>query len=149
LKRFKFDLEKVLELRAYREREAEIELGKAIGALVEIEHKISALARERFRAADERFAPHRSAAEMRSYDLYILRLDKTRDRLLEAAAQAELKVAEVRELYLEASRDRKVLDKVKERRYTEYRKTASVEEIKVLDDISGGAPARAKASGGG
>jgi flagellar FliJ protein len=69
LKRFQFDLEKVLELRSYREREAEIELGKAMGALAEIEHKISALARERLRAADERFSPHRSAPEMRSYEL--------------------------------------------------------------------------------
>jgi flagellar FliJ protein len=57
---------------------------------------------------------------MHSYELYILRLDKTRDRLPEAAAQAELKIAEARERYLEASRNRKV-----------------------LDDISGGSPARA------
>jgi flagellar FliJ protein len=149
LKRFKFDLEKVLELRSYREREAEIELGKATGALAEIEHKITALAGERLRAADERFSPGHSAPEMHSYELYILRLDKTRDRLLEAAARAELKVAEARERYLEASRDRKVLDKVKERRYAEYRKAALAGEVKVLDDISGGAPARVKVSGGG
>jgi flagellar FliJ protein len=57
-------------------------------------------------------------------------------------------VAEARERYLEASRERKVLDKVKERRYAEYRKAALAEEVKVLDDISGGAPARAAVSGG-
>jgi flagellar FliJ protein len=148
LKRFKFDLEKVLELRSYREREMKIDLGRAMGALTEIEHKSTALAKERLRAADERFSPRRSAAEMHSYDLYILRLDKTRDRLLEAAAQAELKLAEARERYLEASRDRKVLDKVKERRYAEYRKAALAGEVKVLDDISGGAPARANVGGG-
>jgi flagellar FliJ protein len=148
LKRFQFDLQKVLELRSYRERETEIELGRAIGALAEIEQKIGALAQERFRAAEGRFSPHCGAAELHSYDLYILRLDKTRDRLLEAAAQAELKVAEARELYLAASRERKVLDKLKERRHVEYHKAMLAEEVKVLDDISGGAPARANVSGG-
>jgi hypothetical protein len=54
----------------------------------------------------------------------------------------ELKVSEARDAYLEASRDRKVLDKVKERRAKEYRKLMLTEETNVLDDISGGVPAR-------
>jgi flagellar FliJ protein len=67
---------------------------------------------------------------------------------LEAAAQAELKVEEARTLYLEASRDRKILDKLREKREGEYRKIVSAGEIKVIDDISGGAAARKGVSGG-
>jgi flagellar FliJ protein len=140
MKRFKFSLEKVLEFRAYREREAEIELGKAIGILTEIENKIFSLARERIKAAGERFS--RGAGQIQNYDRYILRLDKTRDRLLEEAARAELKVAEAREAYLAASRERKAIDKIKERRQGEYRKKMMTEEIKTLDDSSGGSLAR-------
>jgi flagellar FliJ protein len=148
LKRFRFNLEKVLSLRKYREEEAEIELGRAVGALTEIENKIVLLARERVRAAGERFSPARTIQEMQSYERYILRLDKIRDRLLEEAVRAELKAAEAREIYLEASRDRKILDKVKERRQAEYRREFFAEETRDLDDLSGGARAREEVSSG-
>jgi flagellar FliJ protein len=140
MKRVKFSLEKVLELRAYRERETEIELGKAIGVLTEIEHKIFDLARERVKAGEERFS--HGPGQIQNYDHYILRLDKTRDRLLEDAARAELKVAEAREQYLAASRERKVIDKIKERRQGEYRKQMLAEETNTLDDSSSGFQAR-------
>jgi flagellar FliJ protein len=135
LRRFHFNLEKILKLRAYRERETEIELGRAVGVLTEIENRIFTLARDRTKAADEQFAPTHTMAEIQNYERYILRLDKTRDQLLEDAARAELKIAEAREAYLEASRDRKVIDKVRERREKTYRKEMLAEEARVLDDI--------------
>jgi flagellar FliJ protein len=142
MKRFQFNLQKVLELRSYRERDAEIELGRAAGELSAIEQRIAALANERAQAAPERFAQGNGGEAILRYDLYIRRLDKTRDQLLEEAAKAELKVEKAREEYLEASRDRKVLDKIRERRQREYRKELFAEETKALDDIAGGARAR-------
>jgi flagellar FliJ protein len=148
LRAFRFSLEKVLDLRKFREGEREIELGRAIGALTTIEHQITALAAERLRAAEARVF-HGGGAEIFSLDLYIQRLDQTRDKLFEAAAQAELRVEEARAAYLEASRDRKILDKLKEKREGEYRKALFAGEIKTLDDISGGAAARKQAGGEG
>jgi flagellar FliJ protein len=148
LRRFRFNLEKILSLRKYREREAEVELGRAVGALADIENKIALLARERVKAADERFSPHRTVPEIQNYERYILRLDKIRDRLLEEAVKAELKAAEAREAYLEASRDRKVLDKVKEHRQREYREEFLAEETGLLDDLAGGAHARSRVNQG-
>ncbi|MDR2313918.1 MAG: flagellar export protein FliJ [Spirochaetaceae bacterium] len=142
MKRFNFELEKILKLRLNREQETEVELGRAVGALSALELRIKTAAEEKTRAAGNRFAKDHGAAEIRSYDLYILRLDQTRNALLEAAAKAELTVEEARKVYLEASRDRKIIDKLKERRQKEYRKTALREEIKMIDDISSGAAAR-------
>ncbi|MFP3043502.1 flagellar export protein FliJ [Treponema primitia] len=136
MKRFRFGLQRVLELREYAEREAEIELGKAVGALTLIEQHIAAVAEDRLHAAAERFAPGNGLAEMQNYDRYILRLDQTRDKLLMDAAKAELVVAEKRDIFLEASRERKVLDKIKDKRKGEYRKFAQAEENKELDDIA-------------
>ncbi|MDR2739089.1 MAG: flagellar export protein FliJ [Treponema sp.] len=136
MKRFRFDLQQVLELREYAEREAEIELGKAVGALNLIEQHIASVAEARYHAAAERFAPENGFEKIQSYDRYILRLDQTRDKLLMDAARAELVVAEKRDLYLEASRERKILDKIKERRQEEYRKFIRAEENKELDDIA-------------
>jgi flagellar FliJ protein len=142
VKRFHFELEKILALRLNREHETELELGKAIGALAELENRIKRIAEERIIAAAGRFTKSRGAAEILSYDNYILRLDKTKDALVEAAAKAELAVEAARAVYLEASRERKVLDKLKERRRREYHKYILAEEVKMLDDISGGRVAR-------
>ena len=136
MKSFTFKLEKILNLRKYREEEAKIELGRAVGHLADLEGRIFTLARERARAAAAQYSPENSAAMIQQYMFYLLRLDNAKEVLLKEAAQAEMKVEEARAQYLEASRDRKVLDKLKEKRQAEHRKEMFVEETKVLDDIS-------------
>ncbi|MDR1057981.1 MAG: flagellar export protein FliJ [Treponema sp.] len=148
MKRFTFNLEKVLELRKYRERETEIELGRAVGALTEIENHIKALGLEKNRAARRQFEPEHSASVIINYELYLRRLDGEVERLIALAAEAELEVEKARALYLEASRERKVLDKLKEKRERDYRKAMGREETRTLDDISSGAPARKILTGG-
>jgi flagellar FliJ protein len=142
VKRFGFSLEKVLRLRKYREQEAEMELGRAMGTLVAIENNIKETARQRHGAASERFSLDHNVMEIKSYDNYIARLDRETERLLEEAAKAELFVEKKRQAYLEASRERKVLDKLKEKREKEYGRKMLNEETKNLDDISGGNAAR-------
>jgi flagellar FliJ protein len=136
MKRFEFSMEKVLELRKYREQETEIALGRAVGELTAIEQRLERLAEERRLAAAGRFSPANSAAHIRSYEFYILRLDKTKEELLEAAAKAAQKVEEARRIFLEASRDRKVMDKLKGKRAAEYRRETLAEETKILDDLA-------------
>jgi flagellar FliJ protein len=142
MKRFKFDLEKVLELRAYREENAKIALGRAVGALERVEEQLKTLAGDRVRAAGGRFAAGNGAEDIRVFDNYIRRLDSAKERLLAEAAQAELKVTEAREAFMKASGERKALDKLKERRLREYRVSLRAEEAKVLDAVSAGAGAR-------
>ena len=133
---FVFNLSKILHLREFREDEAKVELGRATGILADLEGRIIVLGQERARAASSQFTPGNSAALIQQYMYYLLRLDNTKEQLLKETALAELKVEEARDLYLEASRDRKVLDKLKEKRQMEYRKEMQAEETKTLDDIS-------------
>ena len=135
MKRFFFNLEKILSLRKHREHETEIELGKAIGVLSGIEQNIQYVAEERFRAGESYSG---ISSMLRSYILYTDRLDRQKVKLMKEAAKAEQKVEEAREIYIEASRDRKVLDKVKEKREGEYRKFILAEETKTLDDQTAG-----------
>ena len=134
MKQFRFSLEKVLKLKQYHEQEAKNELGRAIGVLTAIENEIkqnalllSLAARERFIgiAASEN-APNgangNGALSMLAWDSYILRLEQEADRLTEEAARAEMIVEEKRNLYLEASRELKVMENLKEKRRLEYRK---------------------------
>ncbi|MDR0707361.1 MAG: flagellar export protein FliJ [Treponema sp.] len=139
MKQFSFNLESILDVRKYHEQEAEIALGRAVGELIRIERNITAVASEKARVSSERFALGYGVAEIMTFDRYVQRLDATKERLIKDAAQAELKVEAAREVYLEASRNRDVLDKVKSDEAAAYRKEIFNEEAKVLDDIAGSA----------
>jgi len=141
MKPFVFRLEKLLNLRKHYEDEAKIELGRAVGVLAELEGRIASLAVERVRAAAAQFQPGNGAREIQQYMYYLVRLDNTRDRLLKEAAMAELKVEAARAAFIEASRERKVLDNLKEKKQKEYHKLKLNEETKVLDDIRYGVTA--------
>ena len=136
MKRFKFNLEKALKLREYHEKEMKIDLGRAIGALTQIEHAIKAATEERSAAAADRFSAGFSVSDMLTFDYYIQRLDAAKAQLTLEEEKAAARVEDARGVYLEASRDRKVLLNVKERREKEYHKDMLAEETKVLDDIA-------------
>jgi flagellar FliJ protein len=156
VKRFKFGLEKVLEFRQFSEQEAKNELGRAMSVLAAIENNIKQNALIHHRALSERFTGLESGTSagnpngkadgmaavsavgglsMLAWDNYILRLEQEAQRLMEEAAQAELVVEEKRNLYLEASRELKVKEKLKEKREKEYRKEVFAAETSELDDM--------------
>jgi flagellar FliJ protein len=148
MKRFHFQLQKVLELRKYREEEAKIELGRAVGVLSAIESRIREAAEKRHHAARERFGGDmrnsngisntvsmQNSFSVIAWDNYITRLDQEVEHLTKDAAQAELAVEEKRERYMEAERDLKVLEKLKEKREKEYRKEVFAAETAELDDM--------------
>ena len=134
MKRFRFALQRILELRERVEEEARIALGRAVGELTLIEQRIASVAEERRRAMGERFAPGNDFTDIQTYERYLNRLDRTREGLLQDAARAELVAAEKRDAFTEASRERKVLDRLRERRFGEYRKYVRSEEYKETDE---------------
>ncbi|MCL2043837.1 MAG: flagellar export protein FliJ [Treponema sp.] len=143
MRRFSFRLQKILELRKHREQEAKTELGRAIGILTKIENDIAINSTKHSLAVKERFTGINASDEtgvssgavsMLSWDTYILRLEQEAERLAEDAACAEQVVEEKRELYLEASRDLKVMEKLREKREKEHRKEMFVAETKERDD---------------
>ena len=136
MKAFTFRFEKVLQLRKFHEEEAKVELGRAIGELSDLEAKIYVLAQERARAHAAQFDPANSAAIMQQYMFYLLRLDGLKEHLFNEAATAEMKVEQAREAFVEASKERKIMDKLKEKRQFEYKKNMLSIESQELDEIS-------------
>jgi len=133
MKRFKFNLEKVLDLRKIKEEECKIALGAAIGALNIIENKIKETVLKHHNAARERFT---NSGDMASWDIYILRLEQEAVKLTEQAAKAQIAVDQKRELYLEASKNLKAIEKLKEKRKTEYRSEMLISQMNEVDDIT-------------
>ena len=133
MKKFTFRLQKVLQLRKFREEECKIELGQAISSLNMIENEIKATAVKRHNAVSNRF---NDINEIGTWDIYILRLDQETERLMEKAAQAEIVVEEKRAQYLEASKDLKALEKLKEKRGKEHRKETADLQMTEIDDLT-------------
>lgn len=133
MKRFSFNLQKVLQLRKFKEDECKLALGQAISILNEIENKIKETAVKRHHAASERFA---DPGQIAAWDNYIVRLEQEAQRLTEQAAQAEIVVEEKRALYLEASKDLKAIEKLKEKREKEYRKEMFDYEMAEMDNLT-------------
>jgi flagellar FliJ protein len=133
MKRFTFRLEKILQLRKFKENECKLVLGQAISILNKIENDIKMTAVKRSNAAQQRFnAPQ----DIASWDIYILRLEQEAEKLAQDAAQAELVVEEKRALYIEAQKDLKAIEKLKEKREKEYRKEITASQILEIDDLT-------------
>jgi flagellar protein FliJ len=143
VKRFAFKLEKLLELRAFYERRAELVLAEKAGRCAILEERLREIAQSRSRTGKEMFAPGRDIADYRAAELYLMRLDRERDRLIEELAQAELEREAARAVYIEKHRDREAIDKIKERRQADYYRAAEREEIKALDDLARRRPVEA------
>lgn len=147
MKRFAFRLERLLELRAWHERRAELVLAERAGACAVLETRIAENLTNRARASREAFAQGREIADYRAAEFYVRRLDIERDRLSRELAVAEAAREEARVAWIEKHRERESVGKLRERREAEYYRLAEREEVKALDDIARH-PARQAALGG-
>jgi flagellar FliJ protein len=136
MKRFLFGLEKILELREYRERIAKATMAEKAGKCKILELDLEGNARKSMGAAQERFRRGGNVSDFLAGEHYSLRLVVERERLMKALALAEVEREQARLAYIEASKSKELISKLKEREEAEYYKTAVREEIKTMDDIA-------------
>jgi flagellar FliJ protein len=122
MKKFTFNLEKILKLRSHAENDAKIELGRAVSALSRIENDVETVASAKKAAGEKRFSGGASLPFLHHYDNYMQRLEAEKERLLQEAAGAELAVEQSREVWLGARADLKVMENLKERKFAAYRR---------------------------
>lgn len=134
MKRFQFRLKKLLDIRRYEERKWEVKLAKITGACINLEKRMETNYLESRRSLKER-AVITDLAWQRSLGSYQQRLEQESGRLKKELDNKLLDRAEVEQKYLEASRNRKVLDKLEGKREAAYIRVQKQEEIKMLDEI--------------
>ncbi len=132
MKRFHFRLEKLLTVRRHREEKLEIELAKAVSRVLSIENEINFRKTERSRVFGA------DAAGELEYEMikgrYIFRMEKEISDFSKKLKKAQQERELSKEKFLEASRERKVLDKLKDRKQAEFYHEQKIEEIKESDD---------------
>jgi len=144
VRRFQFRLERFLELRRWKEREWELALAKVQGECLLLENRIGQIGEEIGAVRLSGFAegPRIDVEWMARRDRFIQRLVLERERTREKLAERRTELAKVLASYLEASKERKVLDKLKERRAADYYDRQLDEEFRTMDDMNTAARAR-------
>ncbi len=143
MKRYHFHIEKVLNLREFHEKEREMDLARAAGECVRVRSSINDHIYEKAKAILSRRIKGEVDIEglMRS-ELYIRRLSDEEVKLGQDLVVKEQARLEAQKKFIDASRERKVLSKLKERREGEFYKKERSEEMKRIDDMNNSAYAR-------
>ena len=135
MKKFKFSLEKVLSLREFEEKQAQIELGKAQSVVNDINEQLKFIASERVKSNESR-SKSSDLTFLMSIENYINGLDYKKELLIQELAKAQIILEEKRAIVIEAIKKRKSLEKLKEKQFESYKKEYNKEEEKILDEIS-------------
>ena len=136
MKAFHFNLERILNLRAYREREWELKLAEATGRCVRLRREIDADLKRKAAELTRRFERTLNPQVLDISNRYVARLEQQISANESRLTYAEEARNEVQRKFLEAQRDRKVLDKLKERKSEAFIKEERLEEVAEIDDMN-------------
>ncbi len=142
MKKFRFSLQELKELRAFKEKEAEMVLAEKTGRMRLVELELERLAAEKVKTAHMRFSGSRNILDYLADERYLARLEAEKEKRLKELVQAQLEREKALASYQEASKQKKVLDKLEEDEFELYRKDAEKQELMVMDDIVTGAGTR-------
>jgi len=134
MKRFTFNLQKVLDLRNFEMEQAELELGKANAEVNRIQKQLDAVASQRVNVSKQ-IEGTKDFTLYSNANQYFRFLDKKKEQFLEEIAQANLVADEKREVLKEKMQKVKVLEKLKEKKITEWKKESLKEEELSMDDV--------------
>jgi flagellar export protein FliJ len=131
---FRFKLEKLLALKEFREREAELALAAKTGAVVALNERIDSIHASMAQALLGRRGS--SIEELRSIEAYQNRLTREREACLAKLEQAMAEREEARIAYVAKREERKALSKLKERRQAAYYAAEARKEDDRVDDLA-------------
>ena len=138
MKEFAFRMEKLLEIRKFKEREISLELAEVTGRVISKENEIKRFGAMRKQILKNRFnyADNNLSADSMFHDSQFSAVREKIKQLTEELGEIEKERDKVRERYIEALKDKNVLEKLKEKKMAEHRKREMGKEEKALDDIS-------------
>lgn len=133
MKRFSFNLQKLLQLREFEEKNAKTALAAAVSEAERIKNEFKSVALERVRVNKTR-NENVDTLFLITLEHYVNRLDVRKEELLENLAEAELLIEQRRAVFAAAMQKRSVLDKLKEKQYAAWRKETAKAEESALED---------------
>ncbi len=121
MKHFVFSLQKILDLRKFEQKQAEIELGKALAEEQKIQDSLDDIAAKRVKVTEDSNSIHDIYGMMHTQQLLSL-LDIKQESFLEELSKAKLVSEQKRAVLTEAMQKAKVLEKLREKKFENYKK---------------------------
>lgn len=134
MKKFNFSLEKVQNLKEFKKKQAEMELGKAVQEETKIQNTLDMIARKKvdtIRAADEM----KDIRSLYSVQHYFSLLEERKEIAVEELTRAKVVTDEKRAAMERAMREVKAIENFKEMKKAEWRKEQQKEEENAIDEI--------------
>lgn len=133
MKKFSFELEKVLEFRNFEKRQAEGELAKALAAENEIDAGLEDIARQ-YAAVKAQMRDTQDFQDVVAQSRFNNFLDYQKEELLRRLAEAKLVTEQKRDVLRESMKKTTALEKLREKHLAEWNAAADYEEAELLDE---------------
>ena len=146
MRTFSFSLGDVLEFRKFEQKQAEIELGKALSSENEIQKKLDALALQKI-TVQKNVRDSKDFSEIAGASAYFDFIKRESESLFEKMAEARLLTEKRREELKLAMQKVDSLENLKENELSEYKRMALSEEDTENDDIATSRIGRSEAGG--
>ncbi len=134
MKKFTFELQKVLEFRDFEKQQAEGELAKALAVETEINENLKKIA-QNYAAVKARQEGSLSVQDFMAQSKYNKLLEYQKEELLKQLAQAKLVTEQKREILRECMKKTTALEKLREKQLADWKQAADYEEAELLDEV--------------
>ena len=134
MKKFRFELEDVLQFRKFERQQAEIELGKALAVEREIQDKLDNLAAQQVEVAEKSKGSKDFQDIANAYRFYDFVRAQT-EYLMNEMSKAKIVSDEKREILRPAMQKDDALERLKDEQLEEYRNAEILEADNIIDDI--------------
>ena len=134
MKKFTFELEKVLEFRNFEKEQAEGELAKALAVETEINDNLKLIA-QNYAAVKASMKGSQDFQDLMAQSQYNNLLEYQKEELLKQLAQAKLVSEQKREVLRECMKKTTALEKLREKQLAEWKQAADYEEAELLDEV--------------
>ena len=134
MKKFSFELQKVLEYRDFEKQQAEGELAKALAVETEINENLEKVA-QNYAAVKAQMKGSLDFQDVIAQSQYNNLLEYQKEELLKQLAQAKLVSEQKREVLRECMKKTTALEKLREKQLSEWKQAADYEEAELLDEV--------------
>ena len=134
MKKFSFELEKVLEFRNFEKQQAEGELAKALAVETEINENLKKIA-QNYAAVKAQMKGSQDFQDVMAQSQYNNLLEYQKEELLKQLTQAKIVSEQKREVLRECMKKTTALEKLKEKQLADWKQAADYEEAELLDEV--------------
>ena len=134
MKKFTFELQKVLEFRDFEKQQAEGELAKALAVETELNDNLKKIA-QNYASVKESMKGNLNFQDVMAQSQYNNLLEYQKEELLKQLAQAKLVTEQKREVLRECMKKTTALEKLREKQLADWKAAADYEEAELLDEV--------------